>query len=76
MTSAPRIDIPDGAAWYANYIYKHFRYVLAGSTIPVEQCDRYEAEGKLEVLVFHRPYRAEAFVTFLETEAPAGLVQG
>ncbi len=63
-------DIPDGARWYSDYIYKHLRYVLAGSTIPVEQRGRYEAEGKLEVLVFHRPYRAEAFVTYLETEAP------
>ncbi len=25
---------------------------------------------KNEVLLFHRPYRAETFVTFLETEAP------
>ncbi len=63
-------EIPNGARWYADYIYKHLRYVLAGSTIPVAQRGRYEAEGKLEVLVFHRPYRAEALVTFLETEAP------
>ena len=63
-------DIPDGARWYSDYIYKHLRYVLAGSTIPIEHRNRYEAEGKLEVLVFHRPYRAEAFVAFLEAEAP------
>ncbi len=44
--------------------------MLAGWTIPVEQRGRYEVEGKLEVLVFHRPYRAEDFVTFLQNEAP------
>jgi len=63
-------EIPDGARWYSAYIYKHLRYVLSGSATPAGQRVSYEAEGKLEVLVFYRPYRAEAFVTYLETRAP------
>ena len=64
-------DIPSGANWYSGYIYRHLQYVLRRSKQIQKIKDiRYDAEGKLEVLVFHRPYRAEAFVNYLESRAP------
>ncbi len=63
--------IPKGARWYSGYIYRHLQYVLrtAKATSKGKEL-QYDSERKLEVLVFHRPYRAEAFVTYLQTQAP------
>jgi hypothetical protein len=64
-------SIPAGAAWYSGYIYRHLGYVLgrsaAGKPMPVPE--RYADDRKLEVLVFHEPFRAEAFVRAVEARA-------
>jgi hypothetical protein len=62
--------IPDGADWYSRYVYSHLGYVLGtgtGSGAPRP----YRGESKLDVIVFNRPYRAEAFVERLRKRAPA-----
>ncbi len=62
--------IPEGAAWYSGYIYRHLAYVVgSGAGRPGGAPRRYENEQKLEIIVFHRPYRAEAFVTALQQKA-------
>ena len=63
--------IPKGARWYSGYIYRHLQYVLrTAKAAPKGKELQYDSEGKLEVVVFHRPYRAEAFVNYLQTQAP------
>ncbi|MCB1875291.1 MAG: lytic transglycosylase domain-containing protein [Chromatiales bacterium] len=47
--------IPKGAQWYSGYIHRHLRFVLNGS-----------GSGRQTLLVFDRPYRAEAFVLAVE----------
>ena len=64
-------EIPQGARWYSSYIFRHLQYVLGPSKAPAARKVAYENEGKLEVLVFYRPYRAEAFVTYLQTQEPS-----
>ncbi len=64
-------DIPEGARWYSGYIYRHLRYVRAGAArAPRVEPAPYQSERKLEVLVFRRPFRAEANVNYLEAEYP------
>ncbi len=63
-------DIPEGARWYSGYIYRHLQYVRADAVrAPVGEPAPYESERKLEVLVFRRPYRAEATVKYLEAQS-------
>jgi len=60
-------NIPRGAAWYSSYIYRHLQHVLgahrkrvaSGEPVP------YGAEGKLAIIEFHKPYRAQALVDYL-----------
>jgi hypothetical protein len=63
--------IPPGAQWYSGYIYRHLQYVQGSAAHTPEERMPYSREGKLEVLVFHRPYRAEAFTRYLQDQAPA-----
>jgi len=55
--------LPDGAVWYSGYIYRHLGYVMgdAGAHPEVPEGE-YAGEGKLVVIEFGAPYRAEAFV--------------
>ncbi len=53
--------VPSGAEWYSRYIYRHLRYVL-GEGRGQRPRQSYAAEGRLAVIRFSRPYRAEAFV--------------
>ncbi len=65
-------DIPEGARWYSGYIYRHLHYVRAGAAgAPAGEPAPYESERKLEVLVFRRPFRAEAAVKYLESHSHA-----
>lgn len=68
-------EIPQGAHWYSGYIYRHLQYVRGGLNAPTplkgEGRLPYESEGKQEILVFHRPYRAEAFMNYLKAQAPS-----
>lgn len=61
-------QIPAGAKWYSGYIHRHLSYVIGapngGRDIP------YESEGKHELIVFNKPYRAQAFVTTLKASLP------
>lgn len=64
-------EIPKGAHWYSSYIYRHLQYVQGRSGAPEGERVPYDREGKLEILVFHRPYRAEAFISYLKAQAPS-----
>ncbi len=63
-------SIPSGARWYSAYIYRHLAFVLgnggAGSIVPT----LYSAFGRSLLLRFGEPYRAEAFVTYIEQSLP------
>ncbi len=62
--------IPDGATWYSGYIYRHLNYVLGRTSRPDQSPPKYRDEGKLELLVFRQPYRAQAFVQSLKGAQP------
>jgi len=63
-------EIPDGAAWYSAYIYRHLAFVMGDSepnnALPIHYGDM----RKLVVIRFTRPYRAAAFVETLEKRLP------
>ena len=62
--------IPDGAAWYSAYIYRHLDYVL-GDRLPAPVgLSRYSALGKTVLISFGEPYRAQAFVERIEAGLP------
>ena len=65
-------EIPRGAEWYSGYIFRHLDYVLGSGVTraPGEAMVLYSEEGKLELLTFGEPYRAEAFVQSLEEAQP------
>jgi hypothetical protein len=63
-------SIPQGAQWYSGYIYRHLQYIQGSAAHTPEERLPYVREGKLELLVFHRPYRAEAFTRYLQEQAP------
>ncbi len=64
--------MPDGANWYSGYIYHHLQYVLNrnGPASKFEAPKHYSNEGKVEILVFHKPYRAQAFMHSIKQRAP------
>jgi hypothetical protein len=65
-------SVPDGARWYSAYIHRHLSYVLSRSQ-PAQSdsiASDYRDEGKLELIVFSRPYRAEAFIASMQRRAP------
>jgi len=63
--------IPSGAEWYSGYIFRHLNYVLGNGaprrTVPDTL---YSEIGQSTLLIFAEPYRAEAFIQRLETNAP------
>lgn len=60
-------SIPRGADWYSGYILRHLDYVLDK---PGGGAGRYRDEGRMEVIRFARPYRAEAFADSLVRAHP------
>jgi len=56
-------SIPKGAAWYSAYILRHLDYVLNGS-------GNYDQEGRLDLIRFARPYRAQALADSLTGRYP------
>ena len=62
--------IPSGARWYSSYIFRHLTFVLgdggAGEIAPT----LYSEFGRSLLLRFGEPYRAEAFVAFVEQGLP------
>ena len=62
--------IPEGAAWYSAYIYRHLDYVVGdrpGSNVP---SSLYSELGRTPLLSFGEPYRAAAFIEGMEAKAP------
>lgn len=61
-------QIPTGASWYSGYIHRHLSYVTGapGSQHKLP----YAREGKHELIVFNKPYRAQAFVNTLKAALP------
>lgn len=64
--------IPSGAVWYSGYIYRHLQYVLGRSTPAGKPPQEYGEQGKLTLISFAAPYRAQAFVAALEQD-PGGV---
>ncbi len=68
-------NIPDKAEWYSGYIYRHLGYVM-GDEVAVaetgtETVRHYDQEGKLRLIDFNKPYRAEALVKVIESRHAA-----
>ena len=64
--------VPDGAAWYSAYIYRHLGYVLGnGRSRPRGGDALYSDIGQSTLVTFGEPYRARAFIERLEAQAPA-----
>jgi hypothetical protein len=61
--------IPSGAQWYSAYIHRHLEYVLTGPGPGTALAD-YDGEQQLELIVFDRPYRAEAFTAAMHKRLP------
>lgn len=65
-------NIPEGARWYSDYIYRHLTYVLGdGKPASFGAESLYSELGKTELVRFAEPYRAAAFVDGLEQRSPA-----
>ena len=62
-------DIPDGARWYSAYIYRHLTYVTGRKSAQVPK--DYIQEAKRNIIVFNRPYRAEAFIDYVKQKNPS-----
>ncbi len=62
--------IPQGAAWYSGYIFRHLGYVLGNGGRAVPPAAAYDAERKILLVEFAAPYRAEAFVDTMEAALP------
>ena len=68
--AADKNNIPTGARWYSDYIYRHLRYVLADESSAKPGEKFYSTLGRTPLLDFSEPYRAAAFVERLEQRAP------
>lgn len=63
--------IPAGAEWYSGYIFRHLNYVLGDNVNLTRNNDYLYSElGRSTLVSFGEPYRAKAFVTNLEQNAP------
>jgi hypothetical protein len=65
-------NIPSGARWYSDYIYRHLNYILGDrkSSTPLGE-HLYSELGRSVLVTFAEPYRAAAFVEGLERRSPA-----
>ncbi len=64
-------DIPEGARWYSDYIYRHLTYVLGNRSSSQPTADHLYADiGRTTLMRFSEPYRAAAFIEQLEQRSP------
>jgi hypothetical protein len=69
--SGNETNIPSGARWYSDYIYRHLSYVLGGKKPATRSGEHIYSELGRSILVrFSEPYRAAAFVEGLEQRSP------
>lgn len=69
---ADESNIPSGANWYSDYIYRHLNYVLGDRQVTGTNNEHlYSDLGRSELVRFSEPYRAAAFVQGLERHSPA-----
>jgi hypothetical protein len=60
-------NIPPGANWYSDYIFRHLTYVLGDRQRTSSNSEHlYSDLGRSELVIFSEPYRAAAFVEGLE----------
>jgi len=65
-------NIPDGARWYSDYIYRHLTYVLGDRKPGTPTSEHFYSElGRTVLVRFSEPYRAAAFVEGLEQRSPS-----
>jgi hypothetical protein len=65
-------NLPSGALWYSDYIYRHLNYVLGDRKSANSLSDLLYSElGRTVLVTFAEPYRAAAFVDGLEQRSPA-----
>ena len=68
-------QIPHGAKWYSGYIYHHLKYIirasLSGGTHASDKSKTYNRPGRLELITFRQPYRADAYYQHLQKQAPS-----
>ena len=68
---ADQDNIPSGANWYSDYIYRHLVYVLGDRQQSGSNSEHlYSDLGRSELVIFSEPYRAAAFVEGLEQRSP------
>jgi len=64
-------NIPSGALWYSNYIFRHLNYVLGDRLAQPRPGEHlYSDLGRSTLVSFAEPYRAAAFVNRLEQRSP------
>ena len=64
-------NIPSGALWYSNYIFRHLNYVLGDRLAQPRPGEHlYSDLGRSTLVSFAEPYRAAAFVNRLEERSP------
>lgn len=65
-------ELPQGAHWYAGYIYQHLQRVLGQASGPMAAVESAPSRaGGYEVLLsFNQHYRARDFLAFLQSQAP------
>jgi hypothetical protein len=65
-------DIPSGARWYSDYIFRHLGYVLGDKQVSgAGGAHLYSELGRSVLVRFAEPYRAAAFVTGLAQRSPS-----
>ena len=70
--AADQMNIPSGANWYSDYIYRHLTYVLGDKQKASNNNEHlYSDLGRSELVRFSEPYRAAAFVEGLEQRSPS-----
>ena len=66
--------IPRGAIWYSGYIYHHLKYILQGAATGSDASGRpekYNRQQRLALVTFNQPYRANAYLQYLQKRAPS-----
>ena len=65
-------DIPEGARWYSQYVYRHLQQVLgSGAIAETGTVKRPETSSGSQMLMsFSQPHRARAFINHLKRQLP------
>ena len=68
-------QIPRGAKWYSGYIYHHLKYILQGAAAAGGDAsgrpEKYIRQQRLALVTFNQPYRANAYLRYLQKRAPS-----